>query len=295
MAALEVVPTETGSVTIFQPEQALKRDSEADAVIAYAKRVRDWTMLEAAIDQKLEDQQAFVEWWRANVRRKGERSNLPDRGHLLVVDAEKLTGIRFRQVSRWKRHLEALEKYRASLLGAVWAKFMAEVNNTTATKWTGDPESYTPSKYIEAARKVMGGIDLDPASNEFAQKTVKADRWYGEEENGLEQSWAGRVFLNPPYSFPEVSRFVEKLCSEFEAGNVTAGVLLTNNNTDAKWWHRAAGASQAVCFTLGRINFYKADGSLSQPTNGQTFFYLGPDADDFRGVFGEHGLVMAIA
>ena len=29
---------------------------------------------------------------------------------------------------------------------------MAETNNTTAAKWTGDPESYTPEKYIEASR-----------------------------------------------------------------------------------------------------------------------------------------------
>ncbi len=44
------------------------------------------------------------------------------------------------------------------LYGAAYYKAMAATNNTTATKWTGDPESYTPEKYIEAAREVMGAL-----------------------------------------------------------------------------------------------------------------------------------------
>jgi len=154
---------------------------------------------------------------------------------------------------------------------------------------TGDPESYTPGAYVEAARSVMGGIDVDPASNEIAQKTVKANTWYGVKDDGLAQRWEGRVFLNPPYSYPLVAQFIQKLCEGFEAGEVSAAVLLTNNNTDTGWWHMAVVVAAAVCFTRGRINFYKADGSLTQPTNGQTLFYFGRDLDAFISEFSKFG------
>ena len=38
-----------------------------------------------------------------------------------------------------------------------------------ATQFTGEVEWYTPAAYVESARKVMCGIDLDPASNQTAQ------------------------------------------------------------------------------------------------------------------------------
>ena len=206
-------------------------------------------------------------------------------------EAEKLTGIKKWQVSRWGTRLEEPEKYRAMLFGAAYAKAMA-AKDRTSTKWTGDPESYTPAKYIEAAREVLGGIDLDPASNMYAQKTVKAMHWYDEEENGLLQEWGGTVFLNPPYNFPVVKHFIEKLCGEFQSGNVSAAVLLTNNNTDTAWWQLAANLAAGVCFTAGRINFYKEDGTTTQPTNGQSFFYFGEALLGFNAAFSKFGLIL---
>ena len=151
--------------------------------------------------------------------------------------------------------------------------------------FTGETEWYTPDEYIESARRVMGGIDLDPASSEFAQLTVKARVCYT--TDGLDLDWAGKVWLNPPYKFPLVQDFIRKLI----ASPIEQAVLLTNNATDTQWWHDAANASSAICFHLGRISFYQEFGDKNAPTHGQTFFYFGEDTHLFHREFGRFGLM----
>ncbi len=50
-------------------------------------------------------------------------------------------------------------------------------------------EWYTPSYIIEAARQVLGSIDLDPASCALANQTVKAAKYFTVDDDGLAQSW----------------------------------------------------------------------------------------------------------
>jgi len=155
--------------------------------------------------------------------------------------------------------------------------------------FSGDNEWYTPAQYVELARAVFGTIDLDPASNERAQKVVKATTYFDASTNGLAQKWRGRIWLNPPYSQPEIMQFIQKLIDELP--NIDEAILLTHNYTDTAWFHLAAKNVPAICFTRGRIKFYNQNGEGCAPTQGQAFFYYGKNKERFAEVFKEVGFI----
>ncbi|MBA2412267.1 MAG: hypothetical protein H0V63_05510 [Burkholderiaceae bacterium] len=167
-----------------------------------------------------------------------------------------------------------------------------DVHNHRA-QGTGENEWYTPQKYIDLAREVLGEIDLDPASSTAAQTAVAARAFFSEHDDGLSRPWGGRVWLNPPYSQPHVAKFIRKLVQELVAGHVTHAILLTHNYTDTTWFHDAAAHCAAICFTRGRVRFVSPDGEEASPTQGQAFFYFGSGVDRFAEVFGPLGFVLS--
>lgn len=171
------------------------------------------------------------------------------------------------------------------------AEIIAVAHNHRA-QGTGENEWYTPGQYVEAARLVMGGIDLDPASSELANATVLATQFFDMQADGLAQDWRGRVWLNPPYAQPWIMKFCEKMTAELDAGNVAEAITLTHNYTDTGWFHLIARKANAICFTRGRIGFLDPSGKKAAPTQGQAFAYFGPNLDAFARHFGQFGFVM---
>lgn len=161
-------------------------------------------------------------------------------------------------------------------------------------------EYYTPPEYIEAARRVMGGIHMDPASCDFAQEWIKADHYITKEHDGLAQDWYGRVWLNPPYS-KTGSRsnqdiWAQKLEEEIAARRVTIGILLVKAALGYKWFERLF-RRYPVCFTRNRIRFLTVDGPMPPAKQANAFFLLQPgdwwphDAR-FRDEFSQFGRVI---
>lgn len=158
---------------------------------------------------------------------------------------------------------------------------------------SGENEWYTPPKFVEAARKVMGGIDTDPASSKAANKTVKADTFYDTEDDGLSQEWGQRVWINPPYSQPEISQFCEALREKIHTGEVKEACALVNNATETVFGQKLLGLCTAVCFPSGRIKFLDQKGDAAgAPLQGQMIIYFGNAGEKFCTEFAEFGVCL---
>ena len=154
-------------------------------------------------------------------------------------------------------------------------------------------EWYTPARYADLAKKVMGDIDLDPASCIAANQSIQAKRIFDIEDDGFSRNWSGRVWLNPPYGRGEdgsnQAAWSKKLIDEYKAGNVTEGMLLVNAATGNKWF--ADLWEFPICFVDHRIRFISPRGDYSQPTHSNVIVYLGSNEGRFVELFSKIGTV----
>ena len=155
---------------------------------------------------------------------------------------------------------------------------------------------HTPSGFTEAARRVMGSIDLDPFTSIQANQKVGAERIYTLADDAFARVWADpetrTVWMNPPYSKGASSNAVDKFLEEYDHGSFDEGVVLMNASTDTNWFHRMINVASAVCLTKGRIAFEDAGGKSSAGnTKGQVFFYFGKNTSRFHKEFEGYGYV----
>jgi len=158
---------------------------------------------------------------------------------------------------------------------------------------TGENEWYTPNVYVEAARAVMGSIDIDPASSDIANQIVKATKYYTTEDDGRSQTWQGNVWMNPPYAQPLISEFCELLVRKYKAGEICQACVLVNNATETVFYQNMLRICGAVCFIKGRIKFIDEQGAGSgAPLQGQTILYFGDRINEFATIFQTFGVIL---
>lgn len=158
---------------------------------------------------------------------------------------------------------------------------------------SGKVEYYTPSWIIEAAREVMGSIDLDPASSAKANEVVKAAIYLTKDDNGLLYGWFGNVWLNHPFSKTYNYAWITTLIRNANfTEEFKQACCITYASTSEKWFQPLMDYPQ--CYFSRRVNYI--DGETMQPkkgvTKGSVVTYLGYNVDKFYNVFSKYGKVM---
>ena len=166
---------------------------------------------------------------------------------------------------------------------------LASMPKTNAFKqhYSGEIEYYSPRHVVDAAREVLGAIDLDPASCEEGNTVVQAARFFTVDDDGLAQEWSGRVWLNPPYARALIGQFCDKF---LDSEGIDAGIILVNNSTEARYCQRLLAESAAWCLPSARLKF-SGPASSNNPMQGSLIAYRGPDAQRFLETFSPLGAV----
>lgn len=156
---------------------------------------------------------------------------------------------------------------------------------------SGNYEYYTPIGIVDAAREVMGGIDLDPFSSETANKRVMANEYFHRNFSGLENIWFGNVWMNHPFGRSTNKLCVTKLIDSYLDENISQACSITFAATSEKWFQPLLDFPQ--CYLSPRTNYYLPDGTIKKGvTKGSVVTYLGDNADKFIEVFdGKFGKV----
>jgi DNA N-6-adenine-methyltransferase (Dam) len=176
------------------------------------------------------------------------------------------------------------DKYQNTYKSSVLAQ---EAKSGYYTSTSNSDEWYTPPDIVELVLRVLKEIDLDPCAE--SDKKIPARLHYTLKDDGLQQDWHGRLFINPPFSCP--GKWVEKLQDSMLSGANLEAIALLPTATDTDWLNSIL-KTQPICFLKERIKFLDGDyqPNLLAP-HSHCLVYWGDHEQQFKEVFEEYGIV----
>jgi phage N-6-adenine-methyltransferase len=143
---------------------------------------------------------------------------------------------------------------------------------------TSNGEWYTPPEIIERAQFALDGIDLDPYSSEYAQRTVQATHYITADMDAISTDWpiVNTIWANPPHGKGLIDLCINKIILQFERDAFHRGIVLVNNATETAWFQRLLQHSRYICLISKRISFIdgRTQRVVTGNTRGQIALYL---------------------
>jgi len=150
----------------------------------------------------------------------------------------------------------------------------------------------TPEALLALVRECLGEIDLDPCAN--LARPIGAAFSFTKGDDGLTRAWGDpgctpmRIFVNPPYSKPNLHLWTKKAAEE-HARHGAEIILLLPCDVSTDWWHANVLRANAICYKKGRVKFVGC--KSGSPTFASAFVYFGQRATSFAHIFGRIGHV----
>ena len=142
-------------------------------------------------------------------------------------------------------------------------------------------EWYTPQWLIDKCNKVLGPIDLDPASSELANETIQARKIFTRERGGLSNDWPdipSTVFLNPPGGRPSLTKpFWDKLIEYRNSGLLVHAIFIGFSLEQLQTTQLGCTDSIAdypICIPKRRVKYVSPTGEFNSPTHGTVIAYV---------------------
>ena len=164
----------------------------------------------------------------------------------------------------------------------------------------------TPEDILESVRKVLGSIELDPASDEHFNQFVRAQKFITEEENGLSASWetywapttGPNIFLNPPggkiANKSKTQLFWNRLMQQRALGRVNHAIFMGFSLECLQTTQSSSKSALdfPLCVPRKRIKFVAKNGTYNAPSHSNVIIYVPGHVDctsDFIAEFSKYG------
>jgi len=109
-------------------------------------------------------------------------------------------------------------------------------------------------------------------------ENAKCERYWTIADDGLSRPWTGeRVWCNPPYSHPNLHRWLNKAWAEWNRGAELIVMLVPANRTEQDWWQRLVEPGRDRSgplhteFLPGRIRFLAPGRTVIRPNERPPF------------------------
>lgn len=161
---------------------------------------------------------------------------------------------------------------------------------------------YTPLYILERVHRVLGRIDLDPASDAFGNARVMAAYYIS--EDSLSSPWSSSpatIFLNPPggktNNRSNTVLFWDRLMSEVDAGRVRHAIFMCFSIEALQSSQQSVRSigDYPFCVPSKRIRFDSQDGEYTAPSHSNAIVYVPGTIDktrDFARAFSDLGIIL---